>query len=142
MSGSCRRSNDGRPPARGGAGFSLLELLVVLALVGMLSAIVAPRLQNTYEAIAGSGERAEVYRQLERLPLIARATGNAIELPANTVIPSASIILPEGWTVRPLEPLRIEVSGVCRSTRVRIDGRGTSEEALLSLPDCRVRSAP
>jgi type II secretory pathway pseudopilin PulG len=119
-----------------------LELLVVLALVGMLSAIVAPRLQSTYEAIAGSGERAEVYRQLERLPLIARATGNAIELPADAIIPTASIIFPDGWTVRPLEPLRIEASGVCRSTRVQVDGRGTTEEVLLSLPDCRVRSAP
>lgn len=120
----------------------MLELLVVLALVGMLSAIVAPRLQSTYEAIAGSGERSEVYRQLERLPLIARASGNAIELPANTVIPSASIIFPDGWSVRPLEPLRIEATGVCLGTRVQVNGRGTSEEVLLSLPDCRVRSAP
>lgn len=120
----------------------MLELLVVLALVGMLSAIVAPRLQNTYEAIAGSGERSEVYRQLQRLPLIARASGQAIELPANAAIPSASIILPDGWTVRPLEPLRIEASGVCRGTRLHVDGRGTSEDVLLSLPDCRVRSAP
>ena len=47
-------------------GFSLLELLVVLALIGMLTAVVAPRLQRTYDAIAGSGERDEVHRQLER----------------------------------------------------------------------------
>lgn len=115
---------------------------MVLALVGMLSAVVAPRLQRTYEAIAGSGERAEVYRQLERLPLIARAGGTPLELAADTPIPSARIVFPEGWSVRPLEPVRIEASGVCRAARLQVNGRGTTEEVLLSLPDCRVRNVP
>ena len=66
-SGSCLRSR--RCAA---SGFSLLEMLVVLALISIMVALVAPRLAGTVRAIATSGERAETARQLERLPLLAR----------------------------------------------------------------------
>ena len=49
-SGSCRRSEPGRAP-----GFSLLEMLVVLALISIMVALVAPRLAGTVRAIASSG---------------------------------------------------------------------------------------
>lgn len=137
---SCRRNRFFRPlPA---PGFSLLELLVVLALIGMLSALVAPNLQRTYSAIAGSGERAEVRRQLERLPLQARAGGERILIDADdSVALSARLQLPEGWVVQPLDPLRIESSGVCHPARIQVMGRGTSEAVLLTSPACQVKEA-
>lgn len=125
------------------AGFSLLELLVVLALISMLTAMVAPSLQRTYNAISGSGERAETRRQLERLPLLARAADAPIELSTgDTAAIAAQLELPDGWLVRPLEPVRIEASGVCHGARVQIEGRETIEEVVLASPDCRVRDAP
>lgn len=137
---SCRPDRPRRPaPA---AGFSLLELLVVLALIAMLGALVAPNLQRTYSAIAGSGERAEVRRQLERLPLQARSQGERIVIGADdTAAMAARLALPEGWVVRPLEPVRIESSGVCHPARVQLAGRGGSETVLLTSPACQVREA-
>lgn len=124
------------------AGFSLLELLVVLALIAMLTAMVAPNLQRTYSAIASSGERAEVRRQLERLPRLARAEGVRIVINADDgAALTARLELPEGWAVQPLEALRIESSGVCHPARVQVQGRGTSETLLLSSPACQVREA-
>ena len=124
-------------------GFSLLELLIVLALLGLVSALVAPRLQRTYEAIASSGDRAEVYRQLERLPRLARLAGRAIVVPEGGAgALAAELALPEGWVVSPLEPLRIEANGLCRGGRVRILGAGTEEDVALTAPTCGVAHAP
>ena len=139
MSGSCLRA-DGSPAVPG--GFSLLELLIVLALVSMMAALVAPRLQRTYEAVARSGERAEAVRQLERLPLLARGAGRAIEIPAGDAGALASLLaLPQGWSMQALAPLRIEASGWCHAGRVQVDVGGGSETWALSAPDCGVTGA-
>jgi len=120
----------------------LLELLVVLALVSMLAAMVAPRLQRTYDAIASSGERAETVRQLEGLPLRVRAAGRAVDVPEDDPAALAPWLeLPPGWSVRALEPFRIEASGLCHPARIRVDGGGVSETWTLTAPDCRVPDA-
>lgn len=138
ISGSCRLSNGRvgwRPPA---PGFSLLELLVVLMLIAVMTALVAPRLQGTVEAIASSGERAEVVRQLEGMPLLARQQGLPIHVAVaqdmGTLLPG----LPEGWQVQPLTPLKIAANGVCGNARLRVAGRDTVEEWSLATPDCKV----
>lgn len=141
-SGSCRPNESQACPAARVRGFSLLELLVVLALIGMLTAVVAPRLQKTYDAIAGSGEREEVRRQLARLPLLARSAGEPIQFAKGAAgALAARVRLPEGWVVRPLEPVRIEASGVCHAARLQIEGRGSVEEVVLTAPACEVRDA-
>lgn len=135
----CPSNNRWRSTA---SGFSLLELLVVLALIGMLTALVAPNLQQTYSAIAGSGERAEVRRQLERLPLQARLQGDRIMIDADDLAAMAARMdLPEGWLVSPIDPIRIESSGVCHPAKVQVTGRGTTETLQLTAPACQVWEA-
>lgn len=139
MSGSCPR-NDARMPA---AGFTLLELLIVLALVSLLAAMVAPRLQRTYDAVVRSGDRAEAVRQLERLPLLARDRGSAIDVPADdSKMLDGLLALPPGWSARTLEPLHVAASGLCDATRVRVAGGGAAETWTLAAPDCGVVDAP
>lgn len=139
MSGSCPRSDAAAPAG----GFTLLELLIVLALVSMVAAMVAPRLQRTYDAVARSGERAEAVRRLERLPLLARERGAAIDIAADDAQALTGLLaLPEGWTANPLEPLQVEASGVCRETKVRVAGGGGAETWTLAAPDCGVADAP
>lgn len=121
-------------------GFTLLELLIVLALIGITAAMVGPRLQRTYDAIAGSGERAEVIRQVERLPLLARDAAEVIDVPAKEEQALADrLALPAGWRVIPIDPVRVEASGACHASRLRVEGRGTVEEWQLSAPTCEVR---
>ena len=139
MSGSCPRS-DACVPA---AGFTLLELLIVLALVSLIAAMVAPRLQRTYDAVARSGDRAEAVRQLERLPLLARDRGVAIDIPADDAEALAGLLaLPAGWSARTLEPLHVAASGLCDAARVRVEGGGSAETWTLSAPDCGVADVP
>lgn len=130
-SGCCRRAD-------AAAGFTLLEMLVVLALVSIMVAVVAPRLAGTVRAIGDSGDRAETRRQLERLPLLARASGHRIDLPAEAPLAIDGLAFPEGWSVTALDPVRIAGSGVCSAARVRVAGAGLVEEWTLAAPDCTV----
>lgn len=126
------------------AGFSLLELLVVLFLISVLAAVVAPRLQRTYEAIASSGDRAEVVRSIEQLPFIARARTQPLAMPPGDAAAAELarlLALPEGWTVEPVTTLRVEINGFCHPATLRVSGVGTVEDWALSAPDCGVDNA-
>lgn len=136
-SASCRPRVD---PARR-AGFSLLEMLVVLALISIMAALAAPRLAETVRAIGSSGDRAEVQRQLEDLPLRARLQSGAIRLPPESAM-GTMLDLPEGWSVSTVTALHVRDNGVCDPATVRVRGAGTEERWELAMPDCRVRNAP
>ena len=141
ISGFCPRNSGRGSRCVGAHGFSLLELLVVLLLIAVMTALVAPRLQGTVEAITSSGERAEVVRQLEGLPLLARQRGLPIHLAVSgdmrTLLPG----LPEGWLVEPLTPVKVAPNGVCSVALLKVAGRGSQEEWSMGIPDCRVTDA-
>ena len=119
-------------------GFSLLEMLVVLMLISVMTALVAPRLQGTVEAIASSGERAEVARQLERLPLLARQQGHSIQITVGQDVSVASLELPTGWKVQPLTILSVAGNGICKAASLQVEGRGATEKWSIAAPDCKV----
>ena len=128
-----------RAPDARRQGFTLLELLIVLALLAMMTALVAPRMERTYQAIAGSGERDEVHRQLERLPRLARAAGHPILVAKGDATGlAAHLAFPDGWQVTPLEPVQVEVNGLCQGSTLRVQGRGTLEVVELRAPACGV----
>ena len=138
ISDSCRRRADGTA-AR---GFSLLELLVVLAIVSIMVALVAPRLAGTVRAISTSGDRVEVARQLGRLPLLARASGHPIAIEADEQVQVEGVVFPDGWTVSAVSALRVAANGFCRSAQVRVDDGTLRETWSVAAPDCKVAHEP
>jgi type II secretory pathway pseudopilin PulG len=112
-------------------------MLVVLALISFMTALVAPRLQNTLDAVTRSGDRAEVGRLIEELPLRARSEAREIRVAPKTNL-SSVINLPEGWSASTITALRIRDNGVCDSARLLVQGAGAVEEWSLAMPDCRV----
>lgn len=129
------------PPAENAGGFTLLELLIVLAIISTAAALVVPRLQSTYEAIVRSGERADVRQALERLPLLTRAGGSSVDIGAGPKAEEALagyLAVPAGWRVTPLTRVRIHASGMCEESRVLVSGRDTRETWRLSAPLCAV----
>ena len=125
-----------RPDARS-SGFTLLEVLVVLVIISMAVAVIGPRLQRTYDAVVTSGQRQDVIRQLERLPIIARSS-QGLDLVAGSNGLNDRLELPDGWSVYPLQPLRVEASGACHSSQLRLQRADESgaEQVKLREPDC------
>ncbi|MFN3842952.1 MAG: prepilin-type N-terminal cleavage/methylation domain-containing protein [Rehaibacterium terrae] len=123
-------------------GFTLLELLVVLALLAMTVALVGPALQRTYDGLVRSSARDEVQRALETLPLRVRESGARLALEPGTGDAWGALLpLPAGWTVQPLTAVEIEASGVCHPARLRVRGPDDSYVVELTRPYCRLADA-
>lgn len=120
------------------AGFSLLELLVVLALMSFVTALVAPSLKKTVDAITRSGDRAEARRQLERLPLLARNDGAAIRIASGQPLSAPGFSLPTGWSMRSLTNLDIRANGYCFAATVEVTTPDGAQRWRINSPDCRV----
>lgn len=123
---------------RSDSGFSLLELLVVLALTSITVALVAPRLSGIVDAITVSGDRAEVRRQISDLPIRARLAGEGCQLVKGDDL-SRLVTLPQGWKAQLSKPLSVSSLGVCSAAMVRILGPRGAEEWTITAPDCRVQ---
>ena len=59
------------------AGFTLLELMIVLALLGLLTALAVPNLQRLFASVSTSTERQHILDQFEALGREALANGRA-----------------------------------------------------------------
>ena len=116
-------------------GFTLLELLVVLALGAAMVAVVMPRLASTVQAIQVSGDRADVARQLAALSVDARLSGKPFNLGKGESIRAD---FPEGWEVVVDESLKISPLGVCSDAVLVVSGPTGAEKWQLKSPDCSV----
>lgn len=131
-SASCRRAE-----ARAAGGFTLLELLLVLTLVALLTALVAPRMWHWVEGArlrAGiDGARSE----LEALPMRAFASARRISVNVEGPLP-----LPSGWRLELATPLVYEANGMTAGSRLRIrSGNAVLADWLVEAPAGTLRDA-
>lgn len=142
-------------PASGKAGYTLLELLVALAILGALAGLAAPPFIRMIEQQRRVAEIAQVERTLAALPMQARerardlvlrprgASVDGVQRPAFISPlgdPAGADLsaLPQGWTVEPASDLWIRYDGVCYGGAVRATGPdGRAIAYRLSAPICR-----
>jgi len=122
-------------------GFTLLEMLVVLVILGLAASVIAPPLARTVDRVRESGERDEVKRLLARLPQVARRSGTSLVLGPGEAVPTGSSDWPEGWTVVTRSPLNVSPSGFCSSAEVEAQSPTQSFRWRLMPPDCAVKDA-
>jgi prepilin-type N-terminal cleavage/methylation domain-containing protein len=122
-------------------GFSLLEMLVVLVILGMAAALVAPPLARTVERVRESGEREDIARRLGALPAQVRSEGRARAWAAGDALAAPAAAWPEGWRVVAVTPLRIGANGFCAGADVQAAGPSRVHRLRLVAPDCRVEDA-
>jgi len=101
------------PPRR---GFTLLELLLVLALVALLTAAVAPRLLGWVDT---ARSRATV-DNVRSLLLAQRSLAFHAQQPRRLQDDSPAWALPAGWRLELSQPLQWQANGMARGGRLRL----------------------
>ena len=134
--------------ARPAAGFTLLELLVVLSLLGLVTALAVPNLQRLYASVSRTTERDHILDQFEGLGRDALANRRAyvvFEQPpgpeAAAAFPgyeSRAIDVPEGWRIGLDRPLVVRANGFCLGGELTLTHLGTQVvRTMLAPPYCR-----
>lgn len=126
-------------------GFTLLEMVVVLVLMGIVTSLTLPGLQKMYDGMSASLSRNELRSVMNTLALDVRSEGRPIEFrhyPADAkLLPNAFLerLKPLNVSLELEQPLRITASGFCPEAGIIKVIKGTQEYSLLlRSPDCRI----
>jgi prepilin-type N-terminal cleavage/methylation domain-containing protein len=125
-------------------GFTLLELLVVLAVVSLLLSLVAPNLVRLVGSVERATRRDAVVADLANLSYRAHALGQSFELASGSlgrVLADGNpvLALPAGWQAEVLAPVRFAFTGWCSGGTVLLRSPDrTVERVELRAPDCRI----
>ena len=116
-------------------GFSLLELLAVLALIALLSSIALPRLDVFVDSFGAAHERETIVEAIASLGLEARVqrrsivfSGRLDQLPGE---------IPTGWAVHVDDAIEFFPSGACSGGQVVLTRGQRRFVYELGAPRCR-----
>ena len=142
MSATCPRNKEGqRLPGRlATAGFTLIEILVVLVILGFIAGLALPGVQKMMQSARFASERAFILGELGSLGYRAYVTGRPIILGEMRQEGSAPPFdLPEGWRLVFPKPISYRFNGLCSGGSVTLIAPDDRQETVdLVAPSCRV----
>lgn len=118
-------------------GFTLLEMVVVLALVALLGAVVMPSLLKMQQAWKRRTELQDVAGQLSSLGYRARLQGLEVAIGPQGVVPPQMLSLPEHWSLTAPVPILYLANGACLGGRVGLTQAQVTEFLDLEAPLCQ-----
>lgn len=119
-------------------GFTLLELMIVLALMALAAAMVAPAATRTLEAWRDASTRKDVRGMLQSIPSRARGIGRKWYLGEGSGLPPELLVLPDGTDFRTERPWTIHPDGRCDSTTATLAIASRQYRIVIEGPYCRV----
>ena len=112
-----------------GAGFTLIELIVVLVILGLLTGLVLPNMPGLFESATRATDRDRILDQFAALGTEALRQGrNFAVLGTDPDFDPGTymdfepypLVVPNGWEVRTERPILIRANGVCLGGRVTV----------------------
>lgn len=136
------RSTDGTRAMRQ-PGFTLLEMIVVLAILGMATALVAPAALRGIDSWRRQAAMDVLLDQIRGLPGRARASGEPI-LVSNESLKSAAppLRIEADWSLRVEQPFQVAGNGVCEKGEVVVAGPYGDRVVRVDAPFCDVAVLP
>jgi general secretion pathway protein G len=115
-------------------GFTMIELLVVLVILGLTSALVLPKFPSIYERFKGKAEEDKFYQSLSVLNLRAYTQQTQLVLDEHSV--RTLLDLPESWEVTIKSPVVYKANGICLGGKLGLSVNGVAREIVLIPPYC------
>jgi prepilin-type N-terminal cleavage/methylation domain-containing protein len=129
---------------RADAGFTLIEIVVAAAIVGLALSFVLPRLSGMLDQLGSSMRQQRFEDRLAALGSEARRTGHTVLLrsiePQKKPEPKPAIELPSDWSLVVDPPITFSFTGVCTGGTVRLSFPGGERRYRLVAPYCRVEA--
>lgn len=125
-------------------GFTLLEILVVMMMMGLLAGMVLPRIQNIFTTYELSGQRKGLTITLHGLGYQAYTLGRELRLEGGHLTSGQEnmdslLAMPAGWKIRTNTPIIYAANGICNGGGLDlVDPLGGIEQYQLRSPLCRL----
>jgi len=134
------------------AGFTLIEIVVVLAILAAIVAVAVPQFSRLYSRVRVAFERDDIERQLSELPEQVRSSGRGGILAAAAPIGRDSgaaavadledwralrLDLPKGWQMQVPVPVHYHFTGACDGGEVVFSFASLALRYRLAPPLCR-----
>ena len=119
-------------------GFTLVETIVVLALIALVTSIVFPNFTRLYDSTVLGSQKEDILGQISDLGFRAYIEGRGFKLTNLRGGDTQSVVaVPEGWVVSTMQPVIYKLNGVCLGGEVTLSKGVQRETFLLKAPYCK-----
>ncbi|MDR6212833.1 prepilin-type N-terminal cleavage/methylation domain-containing protein [Paracidovorax wautersii] len=125
-------------------GFTLIEMMAVMVLLGLLSAIILPNFEKWFGNTERRVEVTTVTNRLHKLLTRAALLGADFELSEHTMSTpladgAAALELPAGWRIAEDQKLLIRSSGLCDTQRLTLSSGQQTLTVEVEADTCEIK---
>ena len=121
-------------------GFTLLELLVVLAILGIATAMAVPAITGSISAWRRQAAVDLMIDQVRGLPMRARQSHKPLVISQQTLADDPPVVItPEGWDLEVEKSWSVRANGTCEPGEMRLVRESVGLKLEVQSPFCDVR---